>query len=145
MSRIRSKNTAPELQVRRALWNAGFRYRLHSVALKGKPDIILKKWNAAIFVHGCFWHHHAKCHLARLPATRPDFWSQKLLRNRERDQEAVQSLLVGRWRVAVVWECALREDVERCARELIRWLPGQRRELDLRAIVTLAAQGRPAT
>jgi DNA mismatch endonuclease (patch repair protein) len=134
MSRIRGKNTTPELQVRRALWNAGFRYRLHSAALKGKPDIILKKWNAVVFVHGCFWHYHADCRLSKLPGTRPDFWAAKLIGNRERDQAAVESLRAKGWRVAIVWECALREDAGRSGRKLVRWLRGNRARLDVSAL-----------
>ena len=132
MSRIRGKNTAPELHVRRGLWRAGFRYRLHSIGLKGKPDIVLRRWNAAVFVHGCFWHHHDQCKLAKLPSTRSGFWSEKLLGNRTRDERAVQMLRSQGWRVAVVWECAIRAAPEKTIRSLVTWVRSSHAELELR-------------
>lgn len=107
MSGIRGKNTKPELLVRKGLHARGFRFRLHSTTVPGKPDLILRKYSAAIFVHGCFWHSH-HCHLFRMPSTRPEFWKAKLARNIERDREVRTALLDAGWRVLVIWECALK-------------------------------------
>ncbi len=106
MAAIRGKNTGPELLIRKALHARGFRYRLHT-ALLGKPDLVLPRWNAVVFVHGCFWHGH-DCPMFRWPATRTEFWHNKIGRNRVRDA-AVECALKGcGWRVATVWECALK-------------------------------------
>ena len=107
MSRIRAKNTKPEMIVRRALHSLGFRFRLHRRDLPGTPDVVLPKWRTAIFVSGCFFHGH-DCALFRLPATNTEFWAQKIGRNRERDQKDVAALLNKGWRVVTVWECALK-------------------------------------
>lgn len=109
MSNIRGKNTTPERQVRKGLWKLGFRFRLHA-RLPGKPDIVLPKWNTVVFVHGCFWHAHAGCPFFRIPATRADFWRDKLLGNRARDERTIAQLVQAGLRVIVVWECALRTD-----------------------------------
>lgn len=109
MSGIQGKNTKPELIVRRALFSAGFRFRLHRRDLPGAPDIVLPSRKVAIFVHGCFWHRHQGCRYAKLPATRPEFWHEKLSRNAERDQLAIESLRSIGWRVLVVWECSARD------------------------------------
>lgn len=106
MSGIRGKNTKPELLIRKALHARGFRYRLHC-DLPGKPDICLPKHRAVIFVHGCFWHGH-DCHLFKWPKTRPEFWQAKIARNREVDRLAEERLLAEGWRVATVWECAIK-------------------------------------
>lgn len=106
MSGIRGKNTKPELLIRKALHARGFRYRLHC-DLPGKPDICLPKHGAVIFVHGCFWHGH-DCHLFKWPKTRPEFWQAKIARNREVDRLAEERLLADGWRVATVWECAIK-------------------------------------
>lgn len=134
MSGIRGKNTKPELLIRKALHARGFRYRLHC-GLPGKPDICLPKHRAVIFVHGCFWHGHG-CHLFKWPSTRPEFWRAKIGRNREVDRVAEERLSEAGWRVAVVWECALKgrerlplEDViSTCA----DWLNSNQMRLDLR-------------
>ena len=107
MAGIQSKNTKPEILIRKALHARGFRYSLHSSHLPGKPDIIMPKWGVVIFVHGCFWHWHG-CHLSKIPATRTDFWTTKLAANRKRDALATQQLLSAGWRVATVWECSTR-------------------------------------
>lgn len=122
MSRIRAKDTIPEMQVRRFLWANGFRYRLHPRGLAGKPDLVLDKWNAVVFVHGCFWHRHVGCSYFRLPKTRPDFWDAKLQDNRYRDAAAIKALMNAGWRVAVIWECALRGDSNRVGELLASWL-----------------------
>lgn len=109
MSGIRGKDTKPEMIVRRALFAAGFRFRLHRRDLPGAPDVVLPARGIAVFIHGCFWHMHEGCSLAKLPATRPDFWKAKLEGNVERDQRTVEALLAQDWRVLVVWECATKD------------------------------------
>lgn len=111
MSGIRSRNTKPEKIVRCLLHRKGFRFRLHARELKGVPDIVLPRYRAVIFVHGCFWHGH-ECPLFKWPQTRADFWQDKIGRNRANDQRAVAALMTDKWRVCVVWECALRKDQE---------------------------------
>lgn len=124
MSGIRGKNTKPELLIRKALHARGFRYRLHC-DLPGKPDICLPKHRAVIFVHGCFWHGH-DCHLFKWPSTRPEFWRAKIERNRAVDAAAEAALGEGGWRVAVVWECALkgraRRPLDQVADKLDLWI-----------------------
>jgi DNA mismatch endonuclease (patch repair protein) len=126
MSGIQGKNTKPEMAVRRALFAAGFRFRLHRRDLPGAPDIVMPGRNIAIFVHGCFWHRHAGCRYAKLPATRPEFWKDKLGRNVERDWRAVDELLSTGWRVMVVWECAIRDKqtLASLPEELVAWIGG---------------------
>ncbi|MBE7459622.1 MAG: DNA mismatch endonuclease Vsr [Zoogloeaceae bacterium] len=125
MSRIRSKDTGPELLVRRLLHGRGFRYRLHVREMPGKPDLVFPKYHAAIFVSGCFWHGH-DCPLFRLPGTRQDFWRDKIERNRANDLRTVERLSSSGWRILTVWECALRgkseEDVGRVADCIVAWL-----------------------
>lgn len=107
MSGIRSKNTKAEVEIRKRLFAAGFRYRLHDKKLPGKPDIIFPRYKAVIFIHGCFWHAH-DCELFKMPSTRPAFWRKKLKRNREKDEEN-NSLLKGKgWRIMTIWECSFR-------------------------------------
>ena len=112
MAGIKGKNTKPEMLVRKALFAAGYRFRLHRKDLPGNPDIVLPGRKVAIFVHGCFWHAHQGCKLAKLPATRPDFWREKLGRNVARDAAAVSALRLQGWRVLVVWECFIRQQRE---------------------------------
>ena len=107
MSRIRGRDTKPEMLIRRGLHARGFRYRLHVRTLSGSPDLVFPKYHAVIFVHGCFWHSH-RCDLSKVPRTRPEFWKRKLARNAERDRTSIQSLKAAGWRVLIVWECALR-------------------------------------
>ncbi len=107
MSRIRGKDTKPEMLIRRELHAAGFRFRLHRRDLPGRPDLVFPARKAVIFVHGCFWHGHT-CPMCRLPSTRPEFWAAKIDGNRRRDQAAIEALGADGWRVLVVWECALR-------------------------------------
>lgn len=107
MSGIRNKNTRPELIVRKALFARGYRYRLHVKGLAGKPDIILPKFKAVIFVHGCFWHCH-DCYLFKWPQTREEFWRSKILSNTVRDAKNREELYYNGWRIAVIWECALK-------------------------------------
>src|ERR1700753_1615800 len=107
MSRIRGKDTGPEVKVRKLLHADGLRFRLHCRDLPGRPDIVLPKFRTCIFIHGCFWHGHT-CRLFKLPATRREFWTQKIEQNRSRDARAIRSLLESGWRVLTIWECALR-------------------------------------
>lgn len=122
MSRIRGKDTTPEKLVRAMLWRQGFRFRLHAKDVKGRPDILLPKWRAAVLVHGCFWHGHQNCRLFRLPSTRAEFWNQKLASNQARDQRTLTALSEAGWRVAVVWECALRDDPNALGHSLTSWM-----------------------
>lgn len=122
MSGIRGKDTKPEMIVRRGLHAMGFRYRLHDKSLPGKPDLVLPKYNAVIFVHGCFWHKH-DCNYFKWPKTRPEFWREKLMSNFERDKEVMSDLELSGWRIAVVWECAVRSgEVMALAHQLSLWL-----------------------
>lgn len=107
MSGIRGKNTKQEVLVRKALFAKGYRYRLHDKKLPGKPDIVLKKYNTVIFVHGCFWHGH-NCHLFKWPKTRPEFWKTKINRNKDKDTEVIKKLKNAGWKTITVWECALK-------------------------------------
>ena len=109
MSGIRGRNTRPELAVRKALSAAGFRYRLHSKLLPGKPDIVLPKLRYAIFVHGCFWHRHSGCKFAYTPKSNPEFWLNKFDSNVRRDKVVRSALRRAGWRVLVVWECEVNE------------------------------------
>lgn len=108
MAGILSKDTKPELTVRRYLHACGYRYRLHRKDLPGKPDLVLSKYRLAIFVHGCFWHRHQCCIYATTPNNRRDFWEGKLNGNVLRDQNQVSQLCAEGWRVLVVWECGLK-------------------------------------
>ena len=111
--------------IRKALHARGYRYRVHSTVIPGKPDLFLRRYRAAIFIHGCFWHGH-DCHLFRLPSTRTDFWQQKIERNRARDAAVETTLREQGWRQMVVWECALRGktrlDFEVLTNRLCDWL-----------------------
>lgn len=125
MAAIKGGDTKPELTIRKALHAAGFRYRLHARDLPGRPDLVFPRYKAAVFVHGCFWHHH-DCHLFKWPSTRAEFWTEKIGRNVSNDERAVQGLLDGGWRVAVIWECALkgktRLDFAKAMQRLTKWL-----------------------
>ncbi len=107
MSGIRRRDTKIEVAVRKALFAKGFRYRVDVGTLPGRPDIVLPKFRSVVLVHGCFWHLHG-CALTKIPSTRPEFWSDKLRRNAERDAESLARLRAAGWRVATIWECALR-------------------------------------
>lgn len=107
MSRIRGRDTKPEMRLRRALHAQGFRYRLHRRDLPGSPDIVLPKWKTAIFVHGCFWHRHTGCRKATTPTSNVEFWNAKFLANTLRDARVLAALHASGWKTAVVWECAL--------------------------------------
>jgi len=106
MSRVKNRDTKIEITIRSLLHRRGFRFRKNVKLLPGKPDIVLSKYNAVIFVHGCFWHGHSICTKGKLPATRVEFWREKISRNRKNDIGFQSQLLNSGWRVAVVWECA---------------------------------------
>lgn len=107
MAGIQGKNTRPELAVRKGLHALGFRYRLHDTRLPGRPDLVLPRYRVVIFVNGCFWHGH-DCHLFKWPSTRSEWWRAKIEKTRLTDEAARQALLANGWRVADVWECALK-------------------------------------
>ncbi len=109
MSRIRSKDTKPEMLVRQYLHAHGFRYRLHVKTLPGHPDLVLNKYKTVLFVHGCFWHMHENCKYATMPKSRTEWWTEKLLRNKSRDIENTQKLEALGWNVITVWECELKK------------------------------------
>ena len=107
MRRIRDKDTAPEMLVRRLVHNLGYRYRLHAKDLPGKPDLVFRGRKKAIFVHGCFWHFHSACREGRIPGSRIEFWEAKLRRNQERDQRHLMAMSQLKWKVLVIWECEI--------------------------------------
>ena len=110
MSRIRGKNTKPEMILRSLLHRAGFRYRLHDKRLPGKPDLVLPKHKTAIFVNGCYWHRHEGCPRATTPKTNTAFWTKKFEETVERDARKKSELIESGWRVVTVWECELAND-----------------------------------
>lgn len=134
MRGIRGKNTRPELLIRRGLHARGLRYRLHVRDLPGAPDLVFPKFRAVIFVHGCFWHGHG-CHMFRWPSTRQEFWRNKISRNQEVDARAVATLAAAGWRVAEVWECALRGrrrlPIDTVTATLAHWLSGDTPRLEI--------------
>lgn len=137
MSGIKSKDTTPELLLRKNLHRRGFRYRLHTSKLPGRPDMVFPRFDAVLFAHGCFWHGH-DCSLFRWPQTRREFWEEKIRGNQARDIRNEQMLLDAGWRVGKVWECAFKgrdrigvdEVIEQCA----NWLEGTTAQLELRSI-----------
>ena len=120
MSGIRSKNTKPEMIIRRGLHACGFRYRLHNAALPGKPDLVFASRRAIILIHGCFWHAHG-CHLFRWPSSRKQFWQRKLLGNQLRDVAVRAALQAENWRILTIWECALKGSAKRPANEVVQY------------------------
>ncbi|MGI9322257.1 MAG: very short patch repair endonuclease [Pseudomonadales bacterium] len=134
MSRIGPKNTGPEVVLRKSLHRLGLRYRLHDKQLPGKPDIVFPKFKAVVFVHGCFWHRHG-CKLSSMPSTNVDYWRNKFKQNTARDKRHSKALQAAGWRVAVVWECALKgkskgkskgkdrgTDADQVAKQVRTWL-----------------------
>lgn len=109
MSRIRSKNTKPEILVRKFLHSHGFRFRIHVDYLPGKPDIVLLKYKTVILIHGCFWHGHESCTFARIPKSNVDYWSKKLSNNIKRDKQHIEALKKIGWSVIIIWECQLKK------------------------------------
>ena len=135
MAGIKSKNTNPELLLRKGLHARGFRFRLHDAALPGRPDIVLPRHRAVIFAHGCFWHGH-DCHLFKWPKTREDFWRAKVARNQELDAKAEAALMKIGWRYALIWECAIkgrtRLPVETVLASCAEWITSDIPRLEIR-------------
>ena len=124
MRAVPRSSTKPEIVLRKRLHALGLRYVLGGRGLPGSPDLVLPRWTAAVFVHGCFWHRHPKCRYTTMPSTRPEFWQAKFEANVARDNAVRATLLAEGWRVATVWECALRkpERAELAADMLAAWL-----------------------
>ena len=134
MSNIKGRNTKPELLIRSLLHAQGFRFRIHRQDLPGKPDIVLPKYKAIIFIHGCFWHGHQNCRLFKLPASRTEFWEAKIYKNQENDWKAKDLLLNSGWRICIIWECAVRrskKDPVALMDILIEWLLGSEALLEI--------------
>ena len=110
MSRIKSRDTAPEIAVRRIAHRSGFRFRLHRKDLPGRPDLVFPRYRAVVFVHGCFWHRHGGCRYAYTPKTRVRFWAAKFSQNVARDRHDLEALRRIGWRVMVIWECETRDE-----------------------------------
>lgn len=121
MSKVRSRDTKPEKIVRKIVSSLGFRYRLHNRNLPGKPDLSNVTRKKAIFVHGCFWHRHANCKMASVPASNKEYWKEKFRRNKRRDQAALDALKKMGWRPLVVWECEIRQP-EKLKRRLEKYV-----------------------
>jgi DNA mismatch endonuclease (patch repair protein) len=119
MAKIRSKNTKPEMAVRRLVWNAGFRYRLCDKTLPGSPDLVFKSRRKVIFVNGCFWHGHG-CRKNGVPKTRTKFWREKIERNQRRDKRVLRLLRQEGWKCLVVWECEIKKP--RLPEKVLRFL-----------------------
>jgi len=109
MSLVRSKNTKPELVVRKHVFSMGYHYRIHCSELPGKPDLVFRSRKKAIFVHGCFWHRHENCRRATMPASRTDYWLLKFAKTVKRDQQHIETLSKMGWNTLVVWECELKD------------------------------------
>lgn len=125
MARVRSKNTRPEMLVRKLVFALGYRYRLHKRNLPGCPDLVFAPRGKVIFVHGCFWHRHPRCALARLPKSRIDFWVPKLEGNKRRDERNKRALARKGWKVLTIWECQL-GDANRLSAVIRRFLDAER-------------------
>jgi len=138
MSRIRGRDTKPELLLRKGLHARGYRFRVNVTGLPGRPDIVFPKHGALIQVNGCFWHGH-DCHLFKMPASRQEFWAEKIAANRQRDRRTDQALSEAGWRVLTVWECSLKglkrrptDEVLTCCEEFLR--NGSRKVANIRSI-----------
>lgn len=119
MSRIRGKDTKPEIAVRKMLHAAGFRFRLHVKDLPGKPDIVLPKWKTVVLVHGCFWHRHEGCPRCTTPTSNSEYWDKKFVKNVERDKNDKKTLERLGWKVLIVWECEVLEKSKTLLKEII--------------------------
>lgn len=122
MSRVRSANTKPEIQLRSFLHRMGYRFRIHKNDLPGKPDVVLPRYGLAIFVHGCFWHQHPGCKKATIPKKNRKFWTKKLNRNIERDLESRKALEEAGWNVVEIWECEIKSDLNNVMEKLNPYL-----------------------
>jgi DNA mismatch endonuclease (patch repair protein) len=137
MASVGTKNTGPEIVLRKALYRLGFRFRLHDRGLPGSPDIVLPKFRTAIFVHGCFWHAHG-CSLSSTPSTRREFWREKFEANRRRDERKTEQLLAAGWRVIAVWQCALESSTKSAhflAERIVKWLGGRQKFVEIPAFI----------
>ena len=112
MSRIKNKNTTPEIIVRKILHSMGYRYRLHTASVYGKPDIVIKTKRKAVFVHGCFWHRHSNCNLATTPKTNTSYWEKKFQTNIARDKIVQEHLSKENWTFLIIWECEIKDKAE---------------------------------
>lgn len=134
MSRVRGRDTKPEMLLRRALHARGLRFRLHRRDLPGRPDLVFSRYRACLLVHGCFWHGH-NCALFQWPATRQAFWVDKIAGNRRRDRETLKRLLDAEWRILVVWECALRgpgrRDFSAAIDECVSFITGSSAQVEI--------------
>jgi DNA mismatch endonuclease (patch repair protein) len=134
MAGVRSKNTSPELALRRGLHRRGFRFTLHRRDIPGAPDLVFRGRRAVLFAHGCFWHRHG-CHLFKWPNTRREFWREKIEGNERRDAHVRERLEFEDWRVGVVWECALKgrtkRDLDEVVDEVTRWLCSEEPKLEI--------------
>jgi DNA mismatch endonuclease (patch repair protein) len=138
MAAVRSKNTGVEFSIRRQLFARGFRYRLHSRRLPGRPDMVFPKYHAVVFINGCFWHNH-DCRFSGLPATRRSWWKKKLEGNRKRDAAVLSALSKMDWRTLVIWQCSFRVPaahkraaLERVTRQAARFLLSTKRNFEIR-------------
>ncbi|PIS19503.1 MAG: very short patch repair endonuclease [Zetaproteobacteria bacterium CG12_big_fil_rev_8_21_14_0_65_55_1124] len=133
MGRVSSRDTSLELLIRRSLFASGFRFRLNDKRYPGSPDIVLPKYKAVIFVHGCFWHQHEGCSKSKRPETRREFWNSKLDANIERDKRNIEKLNSLGWRVAIVWECAIKKksSFEEMISSLEDWIRSGHSELEI--------------
>ncbi|PNW17395.1 very short patch repair endonuclease [Acinetobacter sp. AKBS16] len=134
MSNIKGRNTKPELLIRSFLHAQGFRFRIHRKDLPGKPDIVLPKYKAIIFIHGCFWHGHQNCRLFKLPGSRTEFWEAKISKNQDNDLKTKELLLNSGWRICTIWECAVRrskKDPVALMNILTKWLSGSEQLLEI--------------
>lgn len=134
MAGIRSKDTQPELAIRKALHALGFRYRIHDKRLPGKPDMAFPRYMAVIEINGCFWHRH-NCHLFKWPSTRKEFWQKKISGNRERDIRNHETLKIQGWRIMTVWECALKGRTRRSLEDVVnktaKWLVSGKSDMEI--------------
>lgn len=133
MSKISGKETKPEILVRKYLFSKGFRFRKNVANLPGHPDIVLAKYKAAIFINGCFWHGHSGCKKSKLTTTRTVFWQKKIGRTIERDKEKISELSILGWRIAVVWECGIKNRtlIESAIKELDKWIKSNEERLEI--------------
>ena len=131
MASVGQRDTGPEVRLRRTLHRIGLRYRLHDRKLPGSPDLVLPRFNAVVFVHGCFWHVHEGCKFSTKPSSRKDFWRTKFEANQKRDKRNYKALLASGWRVLVVWECAIKgrkdEELEELGTKVVNWLSSDER------------------
>ena len=143
MAGIRGKDTKPELSLRRALHRLGLRYRLHPVGLPGRPDILLPRHHAAIQVHGCFWHRHEHCAFCTTPASNMRFWKSKFGETVKRDKRNLEALRKLGWKVAIVWECSVKDEgAEAVARRIAAWLQSGRSFKEISSRSARAKSGR---